>query len=145
MKEKSATLSLLAAFLLCGHTVSAQTTYTIVDTGQSLFYDNSGGITAPAQGEAFYGQDAQFDGDQPSYTTSGDGLTVLDNVTGLTWTQGADWSGDGIVDANDKFSYADAQTYVNTLNTQNYGGHSDWRAPTIKQLYSLIDFRGGGS
>jgi len=31
---------------------------------------------------------------------------------------------------------------VDTLNAQNYGGYSDWRLPSIKELYSLIDFSG---
>jgi len=117
-------------------------TYPVVDTGQTAFYNNSVEIGAPSEGGAFYGQDAQFTGNAPSYTLSGNGVTVLDNVTGLTWTQGADWTGDGTVDVSDKFSYADAQTYVDTLNAQDYGGHDDWRVPTIKELYSLIDYRG---
>lgn len=116
--------------------------YVIVDTGQDECYDNSRVIACPQPGEAFYGQDAQYDGNQPSYIISADGLTVYDNVTGLTWTQGADWNGDGVVDVDDKFSYADAQAYVDTLNAQNYGGFDDWRVPSIKELYSLIDYRG---
>jgi len=130
---------LMISFTGC---VLAGQTYPIVDTGQEQCYDNSSEITCPAEGEAFYGQDSQYNGNQPSYTISGDGLTVLDNVTGLTWTQGVDWSDDGTVDADDKFTYADAQTYVNTLNAQSYGGYNDWRVPTIKELYSLIDYRG---
>jgi hypothetical protein len=116
--------------------------YAIVDTGQATFYNNSTSISAPAQGQAFFGQDATYAGNQPSYTTSGDGLTVLDNVTNLTWTQGADWSGDGNVNSSDKFTYTDAAAHVATLNAQNYGGYSDWRLPSIKELYSLIDYRG---
>jgi hypothetical protein len=117
-------------------------TYPIVDTGQTDCYDASSAISAPAAGSAFYGQDAQHDGNQPSYTISGDGLTVLDNVTGLTWTRSPDWTGDGTVDINDKFTYADAQTYVATLNAESFGGYSDWRVPSTKELYSLIDYRG---
>lgn len=116
--------------------------YAVVDTGQDECYDNSSEIACPQAGQPFYGQDAQYDGNQPSYTLSADGLTVYDNVTGLTWTQGADWTDDGVVDADDKFTYADAQTYVDTLNAQSYGGFNDWRAPSIKELYSLIDCRG---
>ena len=117
-------------------------TYVVVDTGQTAFYNNSAEIAAPAQGDAFYGQDAQYDGNLPSYTLSTDGLTVDDNVTGLTWTQSPDLDGDGDIDANDKLTFTQFQTYVDTLNAQNYGGYSDWRAPTIKDLYSLIDFSG---
>ena len=116
--------------------------YVVVDTGQDKCYDNSREITCPQPGEPFYGQDAQCDGNQPNYTLSADGLTVYDNVTGLTWTQGADWTGDGVVDVDDKFTYAGAQTYVDTLNAQNYGGFNDWRVPSTKELYSLIDYRG---
>jgi hypothetical protein len=118
------------------------TSYTVVDTGQELCYDDSSEITCPTAGEAFYGQDAQLDGNQPGYTLSADGLTVYDNVTGLTWTQSPDWNGDGDIDSSDKFVFSDFLDYPDTLNAQNYGGYSDWRAPTIKELYSLINFRG---
>ena len=61
--------------------------YPLVDSGQTSFYDADGKtIGAPAEGEAFYGQDATYVGTQPSYTDNGDG-TVTDDVTGLTWEQ----------------------------------------------------------
>jgi hypothetical protein len=117
----------------------ATISYPIVDTA---CYNNIIPISAPSPGNAFYGQDAHYDGNQSSYTLSADGLTVYDNITGLTWTQGADWSGDGSVDADDKFTYTEALAYVDTLNARNYGGFNDWRLPSIKELYSLIDYRG---
>jgi hypothetical protein len=116
--------------------------YTVVDTGQTACYDNQNEIACPAEGQAFFGQDAQYAGNQPSYTLSADGLTVYDNNTGLTWTQSPDLNGDGDIDVNDKLTFAEAQTYPDTLNAQNYGGYNDWRLPTIKELYSLIDFQG---
>ena len=117
-------------------------TYAVVDTGQDECYDNSSEIGCPQAGQPFYGQDAQYDGNQPGYTLSADGITVYDNVTGLTWTRGADWTADGGVDVDDKFTCTGAQTYVDTLNAQNHGGFNDWRVPSIKELYSLIDYRG---
>jgi hypothetical protein len=122
-----------------GATASA---WTIPDTSQDACYDDVAAIRCPAEGEAFYGQDGQYAGPQPSYTLSADGLTVLDNVTGLMWTQSPDLDRDGGIDADDKLTYAEAQEYPDTLNAENYGGYSDWQVPTIKQLYSLIDFRG---
>ena len=47
--------------------------YFVVDTGQDKCYDESAEITPPEPGEAFFGQDAQYAGAQPSYTLSGDG------------------------------------------------------------------------
>ncbi|MET0069674.1 MAG: DUF1566 domain-containing protein [Candidatus Thiodiazotropha sp.] len=127
-------------------TVSDGTTrsleYPIVDTGQQQFFDNSSQIAAPAEGDIFHGQDAQYDGNQPSYTISDDGLTVHDNVTGLTWTQTADLDGDGDIDADDKLTFDEAQDYPASLNAQGYGGYSDWRLPTMKELYSLMNFNG---
>jgi hypothetical protein len=116
--------------------------YPIVDTDQNIFFNNSTQISAPSIGEVFYGQDAQFTGNQPSYTLSADGLTIYDNVTGLTWTQSADLNGDTYINADDKLTFAAAQSYPVTLNTLNYGGYSDWRLPTIKELYSLMNFNG---
>ncbi len=116
--------------------------YVVVDTVQTRCYNNTTNITAPSAGQPFYGQDAQCTGIQPSYTLSGDGLTVYDNRTGLTWQRSPDTSGDGSITASDKFNWANAQLRPAVLNAPNYGGYSDWRLPTIKELYSLMNFSG---
>lgn len=116
--------------------------YPIVDTALTNFYNASTTITAPATNAAFYGQDGQYVGRQPSYTVSADGLTVYDDVTGLTWTQSHDWDFDGDLDADDKMTQAAAVAFAATLNSSNYGGYSDWRLPSIKELYSLMNFNG---
>jgi hypothetical protein len=113
-----------------------------VDTGQTKYYDNSREIAAPKQGEPFYGQDAQYQGNQPSYSLSTDRLTVYDNVTGLTWQSSPDINGDGSLTRSDKLTWAQAQVRSAALNASSYGGFSDWRLPTIKELYSLIKFNG---
>jgi hypothetical protein len=116
--------------------------YPIVDTGQTKCYDNTKEIGAPKPGESFYGQDAQYQGNQPGYTLSTDGLTVYDNVTSLTWQRSPDTNGDGSLTSSDKLTWAQAQTFSAILNAAKYGGFSDWRLPTIKELYSLIKFNG---
>ena len=113
--------------------------YAVVDTGQIVCYDDRDeAFICPAAAEAFYGQDAQYDGHQPGYTDNGDG-TVTDNVTGLMWQQSPDADGDGDIDADDKLTYDAA---IGRADTLNLGGYTDWRLPTIKELYSLIDFSG---
>jgi len=87
-------------------------------------------ITCPGAGEAFFGQDAQHDNNQFSYTENGDG-TVTDNVTGLTWQQTPAATG---------LSYEQARTYCASLVL---GGHDDWRIPTTKELFSISDFSQG--
>lgn len=118
--------------------------YPIVDTGQIDCYDDSVALLALTPGEAYDGQDAQHQGFQPSYALTDEGLTVTDNVTGLVWTQTADINGDGEINADDKLSYAEAMAYADsTLNVGNgYAGHADWRLPSIKELYSLMNFTG---
>ncbi|MCB9079256.1 MAG: DUF1566 domain-containing protein [Anaerolineaceae bacterium] len=112
--------------------------YPLVDTGQTACFDNQNAIACPQAGAAFYGQDAQFSSHAPSYTANGDG-TVTDNVTGLMWQQTPDTNGNGAITAADKMTYDQAQTYCDNLTL---AGHDDWRLPSIKQLYSLIDFNG---
>ncbi|WP_179319609.1 Lcl C-terminal domain-containing protein [Winogradskyella helgolandensis] len=102
--------------------------YAIVDTFVSDFYNNNAIIPAPNPEDAFYGQDATYNGNQPSYTDNVDG-TVTDNVTGLMWQK----------DMGNKMSYADAIVSVENFNL---GDYTDWRIPTIKELYSLANFTG---
>lgn len=146
MRPTASIVGIALAVLLLLAAIPEQTiatvTYPIVDTGQDVCYGDFSEITCPGPGEAFYGQDAQIDGNQPSYTISGDGLTVYDNVTGLTWIKKPDTDDDGDLDTYDQLTWTEFNSYAATLNAQNFGGYSDWRAPTIKELYSLIDFRG---
>ena len=116
--------------------------YAIVDTAQNGFYNNSTDISEPGTNDAFYGQDGCYDGNQPKYAMSSDGLTVYDYNTGLTWTRSHDWDGNGAFTTNDKMTQAHAVLYATTLNSAAYGGYADWRLPSIKELYSLMDFRG---
>jgi len=134
---------LMLAGLLGRAGLAAAETYPVVDTGQTSCYDASAEIAAPAAGDPFHGQDAQYDVNQPSYTVSGDGLTVYDNVTGLTWMVSPDADLDGVLESpQDKLSFWDALDFPATLNAQSYGGYDDWRLPSIKELYSLILFSG---
>ena len=102
--------------------------YPIVGTSQTLSWDSAGNIITPVLGEAFYGQDAQYVHTAPVYTKSSDGLTVKDEVTGLTWQKSYD---------SDIYYWGASQAVANNLNKKKYGGFSDWRLPTIKELYSL--------
>ena len=111
-----------------GITPEATIAYPIVDTGVVTFYSDKQIISAPNIGEPFYGQDATYVGNTPTYTDNGDG-TVTDNVTGLMWQQ----------DMGKKMTYADAMKYAEKCTL---GGYDDWRVPTIKELYSLIQFTG---
>lgn len=118
----------LALSLTISFNSLAQVTYPIVDTDVTDFYNNNALISAPETGAPFYGQDASYYGSQPDYTDNGDG-TIIDNVTGLIWQQNM-----GI-----KISYEDALIKADTMTL---GGYSDWRIPTIKELYSLAIFSG---
>ena len=103
-------------------------TYSIVDTAQGSCYGDNQAVDCQQEGSAYYGQDAQYSGSQPSYTDNGDG-TVTDLVTGLMWQQ----------DPGGKVSYQQAVAGAETLTL---GDYDDWRLPTIKELYSLILFDG---
>jgi len=115
------------------------TGFPIVDTNQAIFFNDTSSITEPSAGDDFYGQDAQYNGNQPSYTDNGDG-TVTDNVTGLMWQNTFDHNGDGSIDYDDKLSYDEILALVESGYT--YAGYSDWRVPSIKEQYSLIMFSG---
>jgi len=127
---------------ISGSALCAGQGYTIAGTGQIECYNNSQEIRCPQPGQAFYGQDAQHPANQPGYSLSADALTVHDNRTGLTWQRSPDTDGDGALTRKDKLTWAQAQAQPAKLNAARFGGFSDWRLPSIKELYSLIIFSG---
>lgn len=114
------------------------TGFPIVGTNQSKFFDTQTEMATQAVGDDYYGQNANYPGTTPSYEDNDDG-TVTDMVTGLMWQQSFDHNGDGSIDADDKLSYDDILEVVNSDTT---GEYTDWRVPTIKEIYSLMMFSG---
>ena len=104
--------------------------YALVDTGVVTFYSNDKIIAEPSEGEAFYGQDATYQENTPSYIDNGDN-TVTDLVTGLMWQQ----------DMGEEMTYEEA---MQAAEECTLGGYDDWRVASIKELYSLILFTGNG-
>lgn len=137
-----------AVLLLCAlailTTVSSlqAQTYPIVSTGQTKCYDTLRAIPPPQPGQPFFGQDMQQPRISASYTPGADGRTVHDNVTGLTWQRSPDTNGDGAITRADKLTWTQVQQRPSQLNAAAFGGFTDWRLPTIKELYSLIMFNG---
>ncbi|MDX1351316.1 MAG: DUF1566 domain-containing protein, partial [Putridiphycobacter sp.] len=102
--------------------------YFAVGSKVYVFTNGKQQLKTVLSGQSFYGQDAHYTGNQPSYTDNGNG-TISDNVTGLMWEQ----------DMGVKLSYEDA--FTKAANS-TLGGYTDWRVPTIKELYSLAIFTG---
>lgn len=120
---------ILFAFQICFLLVlfsKAQVTYKIVGTGVNVCYNNTNVITCPTNSsDPFYGQ---YQGIAPSYQDNGDG-TITDLNTGLMW----------IEERGTKISWD--STFIMAAQC-SVGGYNDWRVPTIKELYSLINFNG---
>ena len=144
------------------------------DTGQTKCYDNSAEMIAcPVPGEAFYGQDGNYNINPPSYTkldASGNALSddatswamIKDNVTGLIWenktNDGSIHDGSKIFTWCDRDSATnglnqgicgtgtgtdngatDTEAFIKALNDTHFGGFSDWRLPTPKELTTIVD------
>ncbi len=118
--------------LVLAQCVLPQTTdgYRLPDTGQTKCYDDEKEIPCPNPGEAFYGQDAQYEGPQMAYLDNGDG-TVTDLNTGLIWQQGDDQND------SSRRPWQEAVDYCADLHLAS---HSDWRLPTCRELMSLVDY-----
>jgi hypothetical protein len=60
------------------------------------------------------------------------GETVIDKLTGLTWTRSADLG-------HGPTSWTDAFAVAKRLNAESFASVTDWRLPTIRELESLAD------
>ena len=103
--------------------------YLMIASGQTKLYNADGDeVTGLSEGDAFYGQDANYlKGEPMSYSDSGDG-TIIDDSTGLMWQQ---------IPTSEDFSWQDAVDYCENLE---FAGYDDWRMPSCKELYSISDF-----
>lgn len=132
--------------------VSVMIIYTIPlpDTGQTTSYTT------------IFGEDSDYTINPQSYSkldASGNDLAdsatewamVRDNVTGLIWEAKTDDG--GIHDKDNVYTWydpdadypgtpgdgTDTQDFIDELNAENYGGHSDWRLPTRMELAMLVN------
>ncbi len=145
MKQRSqnagAVASVVVAMLAAVSAFGQTGAFIVVDTMQANCYSTNNIIAAPSPGQPFYGQDAQGFGNQSSYTLSGDGKTVHDYNTGLTWMRSPNLTLTPPV-KTDRMIFTAIPAWVATVNATNWGGFNDWRLPTLKELYSLFDCRG---
>jgi len=98
-----------------------------VGTNQMVAFNNSTIIGLPNSGEDFYGQNANYFGNEPYYVDNGDG-TITDHATELMWMQ--EDNAEGIL-------WEDALSYAENME---YAGHTDWRLPDAKELQSILDY-----
>ena len=139
----------------------------VPDTGQEICYDINKRIDCPVEGENFSGQDANYNINPMSYIKLGNNgvelpytatswLMVKDKITGLIWEVKTD--DDSVHDKDNKYEWYDSnpdtnggysgytrnydntEEFIKTLNSNEYGGYSDWRMPTMTELTSIVNY-----
>ncbi|ETR67352.1 MAG: hypothetical protein OMM_11699, partial [Candidatus Magnetoglobus multicellularis str. Araruama] len=145
-----------------------QFTGRIPDTGQAKCYDNENEIPCPESGEDFYGQDANYNINPQSFTkldalgndlpdSATEWVMVRDNISGLIWEVKTD---DGSIhDKDNTYTWydsnpetnggnagtdgdgTDTENFIEALNDSKFGGFSDWRLPTLKELAKIVSYK----
>jgi hypothetical protein len=105
----------------------------LLSTGQKSCYDEAGS-EIPCQGS---GQDGEYRTGAPWPEPRFDvlGETVLDRLTGLTWTRDANPNGFPV-------TWQEALENIRAMNGDRYLGGSDWRLPNRSELRSLMNYQG---
>jgi chitodextrinase len=62
---------------------------------------------------------------------------VRDNVTGLIWE--VKTNDGGLHDMNNYYTFSNMEAYVVAVNSAGLCGASNWRLPSVEELYSLVD------
>jgi hypothetical protein len=121
----------------------------------------------PSPGQSFYGQDANYSINPMSYTKLDDNgnelpdsasswVMVRDNVTGLIWevknSKNGTYDYSNLHDADNVYTWydpndsypgtpgngTDTKDFIDALNISNFGGHSDWRLPSVNELSTIV-------
>lgn len=118
--------------------VSTASTLGNICSGQQTCYSIEDEIQCPAEGNNFYGQDAQYAASGKckkqslSVKTVSGQKTVVDNNTGLQWKQ----------TISDKaYNWNDAFAYCENLE---YAGFSDWRMPAPLEIMTIAYYHDYG-
>jgi hypothetical protein len=88
---------------------------------------SDGGLQQRRKSEAWHARAVRGSLPAQALVDNGDG-TVTDNATGLIWQQAL---------STINRTWATALDYCETLEL---AGYTDWRSPTIKELYSVMDY-----
>ena len=107
-----------------------------VCTGQNKCYNTEKEIPCPAEGEEFFGQDAQFarlgyctpQSYSIDYSVENEPV-VVDNNTGMMWQQK--------IPPIEELYIEEVNGYCNNLV---YGGYDDWRLPSVTDFVTITDF-----
>jgi len=99
-------------------------------TSNAIIRSDAGNVTRCVRGNGSGEAAGEYAVPPPNHYTvtgSGNDATVTDNYTGLTWQQ---------VYSSSRMAYSAAASYCSSQNT---GGFSDWRVPTLNELASTVN------
>lgn len=109
------------------------------DGGQTLFGVNFADGRIKGYGTSLRGADKTFfvlyvrgntSYGQNNFTDNGDN-TITDTATNLMWAQNDSATG---------MDWEDSLAWVQTKNSENHLGYSDWRLPNAKELQGIVDY-----
>jgi Protein of unknown function (DUF1566) len=98
------------------------------DKGEKNFTDQD--LQKMISERNFFNKPLNPDGNFPNAFVANEDGTVTDKVTGLMWQKAGSPS---------EMTFDAAGKYVQELNSNRFGGHGDWRLPTLEELCSLLE------
>jgi hypothetical protein len=137
---RRATLLFAGAALLAGAAPClAAATAPLPRTGQTACYDPAGNQLQSCAGTGQDGETlAGVAWPVARFKVNAD-ATISDTLSGLAWSQDANAPGPLACGPGVTKTWPQALAYVKCLNLNSYQGHSDWRLPNVKELWSLFD------
>ena len=111
--------------------------FKLPDTGQTKCYQTwEPWAEIPCAGT---GQDGWYNINPMSFTDNGNG-TVTDNNTGLMWQQQDDGLTYNWYQASGTFDVTYNPASQNVCSAISLGEHSDWRLPSERELFTIVDY-----